>query len=303
MTEENIFKINTVSLEGPDLSGKTTLYNNLHKASSFRWDIRDRSSLSRVCFARQFERNVEIERQRLERELSNLNNRMIVLLPSFETLERRHSVRGDEIQTLEMLKSLYDLYVEEVETIKNHPGVLVLSDESSESHTQICYHFLKESESTYAGDVGSFACAVVESHEKNELSLECEITGNLSTPTNSSIMNNPLEGKYYTEILWDLENVIQKERLGLNPYGMPQDLASRRFYYSSDSCISSIHFMPREDFLTCHCVFRSTNVQKNAKIDIEFINFLVNIIAEKFFFSCKKYKLALKLNSAHIISD
>ena len=32
-----------ISIEGPDCSGKTTLYNNLHKQINFKYNIQDRS--------------------------------------------------------------------------------------------------------------------------------------------------------------------------------------------------------------------------------------------------------------------
>jgi len=88
---------------------------------------------------------------------------------------------------------------------------------------------------------------------------------------------------------------------GINPYQKPQDSSSRRFYYSSDTCISSIHLMPRDDVLRCNAVFRSTNVQDNSSIDIEFLVFLIKTLGAKYFFNCKTYNLNLRINSGHII--
>lgn len=301
MIDSNKFRINTVSLEGPDLSGKSTLYNSLHKESKFKWDIRDRSFLSRVCFARQFNRDVEYERGRLEKELSNLNNRVIVLIPPFSVLESRYLKRGDEIQTLEGLRSLYTIYEEEVEKIQNLPGVLILRD--VEDNIRKSLDFLSSSESNQIKDVGSFARRLVENHEKDELALTATIFEDNIEPQGSEILLDPHEGLYYKEILWDFENVIRKELRGLNPYGEPQDIDSRRFYYNSDSCISSIHLMPRGETLLCEAVFRSTNVVKNAVIDIEFLDYLVSFLGKKYFFNCKRYRINLKINSAHILGD
>ena len=50
------FPTQQLVLEGPDLSGKTTLYNMLHKATGYRWNIQDRSSLSMVVFAKLYNR-------------------------------------------------------------------------------------------------------------------------------------------------------------------------------------------------------------------------------------------------------
>ena len=46
-----MLKINTVTIEGPDLSGKSTLYEALHEVTNFRWNIQDRSEFSMLCYA------------------------------------------------------------------------------------------------------------------------------------------------------------------------------------------------------------------------------------------------------------
>lgn len=302
MTDLITFKTNTVSLEGPDLSGKTTLYNNLHRMSGFGWDIRDRSFLSRVCFARQFGRDAEYERQRLEKELCNINNRVIVLLPPMSVLESRILERGDEIQTVESLRSLYGIYEEEVSRIESLPGVFVVRDHTVDVARE-CYEFLRGFETQEGKNPGRFIRDLLVNHEKNELTVLCNISGEIRSPESSEILQNDLEGHYYREILWDFENTIRKELRGLNPYEKPQDTSSRRFYYSSDTCISSIHLMPRGNHLSCNAVFRSTNAVKNAEIDIEFLVFLTNKIGKKYFLDCKNYTIDLKLNSAHIVED
>ena len=38
--------INQIILEGPDLSGKTTLYNSIHKLTGNKWNIQDRRNAS-----------------------------------------------------------------------------------------------------------------------------------------------------------------------------------------------------------------------------------------------------------------
>ena len=35
-----------INIEGPDCSGKTTLYNRLHKETNFKYNIQDRSCMS-----------------------------------------------------------------------------------------------------------------------------------------------------------------------------------------------------------------------------------------------------------------
>ena len=85
------FSTNQLILEGSDLSGKTSLYNALHEITDFKWNIQDRSALSMLCYARLYGRPTERERARLQNELNNLNNRMILLLPPFSVIEEKIS--------------------------------------------------------------------------------------------------------------------------------------------------------------------------------------------------------------------
>ena len=68
------FPISKIVLEGCDLSGKTSLYNSIHKGSGFRWNIEDRSTLSMCIYANQYGRDDYYHRKNLALELSNLNN-------------------------------------------------------------------------------------------------------------------------------------------------------------------------------------------------------------------------------------
>ena len=73
--------INYIILEGPDLSGKTTFYENLHNETGYRWNIQDRSALSMLVHAKYYNRDTFNCVEQLRAELHNLNNIMIILLP------------------------------------------------------------------------------------------------------------------------------------------------------------------------------------------------------------------------------
>ena len=94
--------------------------------TGFKWNIQDRSNLSMVCYARLYDRDLDHHRKRLWKELSNLNNRIVVLLPEWPVIRHRYHRRGDEIQDLDSLQRLYDLFLEEAEKIrlvlKSFPG-------------------------------------------------------------------------------------------------------------------------------------------------------------------------------------
>ena len=75
--------LDTVTIEGPDLAGKTTLYTMLHAKSGYKWNIQDRSVLSMLCYSIFYNRDdVEVWRARLDDAVNNLNNRIVVLSPS-----------------------------------------------------------------------------------------------------------------------------------------------------------------------------------------------------------------------------
>jgi hypothetical protein len=299
------FEIEKIILEGPDLSGKTSLYNEIHKRSGYKWNVQDRSCLSMVCYARQFGREEKSLKRALEKELSNLNNRVVILLPLFDELKFRLESRGDDIQTLETLRSLYRIFEDESAKISKLPNVMVLRENLSLDDTsKKVISWLATSENHSAEIIGQkFVKGFVLGHDKSESVLTFECSGNISDYPNDSILENEHEGLYYREILHDFSSLIEKEIEGLNEYGKPQDMSSRRFYYSSKTCISSLHFKPRRETLNFICTLRSTDVVKNAAIDLSFLEFLVHKLGTKYFTECKDYFLTVTMNSAHLRND
>ena len=81
-----------------------------------------------ICYARLYGRDIADHRRRLWNDLSNLNNRVIVLLPEWEVIRHRYEFRGDEIQDLSSLRQLYNIFSEEAEKIKHLPNVIVATD-------------------------------------------------------------------------------------------------------------------------------------------------------------------------------
>ena len=118
-----------ITLEGPDLSGKTTLFNNLHEITEYKYNIQDRSELSMLCYAKMYERDTSIWHQRLRRKLNNLNHMMIVLLPRFVTLVERLDKRGDTHQTRDSLRTLYNIFCDYVVMYQNYGTVICIKEE------------------------------------------------------------------------------------------------------------------------------------------------------------------------------
>jgi len=106
--------IRYVIVEGPDLSGKTTFIRQLHKATGFYYNIQDRSCLSMLCYAKQYSRDIETQKQFLREELSDLNNFFVILLPSEEVLLDRLAFRGDEFQNASSVVTLRKLFEESI---------------------------------------------------------------------------------------------------------------------------------------------------------------------------------------------
>lgn len=297
------FQTEKLILEGPDLSGKTSLYSSIHNLTEYKWNIQDRSSLSMVCYARQYGRDSSSLRRCLYKELTNLNNRIVVLLPPLNVLLERHDLRGDNLQTRKSLRTLYKIFEEEVSKIKNLPNVLVVTD--SNTHQKVIgdnvVQWLKSIESLRISEVGSrFIKPFVKNHEEDEHVLCFEYSDTLKKNYENDILDDKKEGRYYREIEKDFDNIIQKELLGLNEYETCQDMSSRRFYYSSRSCISSLHFKPRGKTLEFLCCFRSTDAEENSDIDVKFLEYLVQRMGNKYFSNCVDYRICLTMNSAHL---
>ena len=297
------FSTNQLILEGPDLSGKTSLYNALHKSTDFKWNIQDRSSLSMLCYARLYGRHANKERDRLQNELNNLNNRMILLLPPFSAIEERYHARGDEIQDITSLQKLYDIFVEEAEKIRRRPTVMcVLGDHDLETIITFALEWTHSIESCTSWNVGELIKDTLHSVESDELTLTAKMSYSAETP-DDSILEHETEGEYFKNILNQTSVTIRDELSGKNPYNIPQDNTSRRFFYSSNTCIAGMHFLPRGELLRVLVTFRSTDVDRNASIDLQFVEYLTHTINRRFNFECNIIETIVTLNSAHIRRD
>ena len=289
-----------LTLEGPDLSGKTKFYETLHRSSNYKWNIQDRSSLSMICYARQFGRKCDSLREKLEVDLSNMNHRVVVLLPEFDVLAARHRKRGDEIQSIESLKTLYEIFCDEIQKIGDRPNVMVLREDLGiDRHISIVKSWLQSLEDSNAFATGEIIRRYVLGSKIDEHIIDATLTGKIPDSFKNYSLNHPREGKYYKEIFCDFQHKIEKEMLGLNEYNLPQNLSSRRFYYNTDTCISSLHMIPRGKKLRFLCALRSIDVEKNVAIDLKFLEYLVFSLGKKYFPACEEYEIRVRLNSAH----
>lgn len=305
-----MINLDTVTIEGPDLAGKTTLYTLLHAKSGYKWNIQDRSVLSMLCYSIFYDRDdTDVWRSRLDDAVNNLNNRTVVMLPSFDLLEERYHNRGDEIQNLDTLRALHKIFEEESSKIEGYATVMVLrpSSETDFSYDVERVHSWLSTPSTYqikdvAQEVFTNAAASP-SKECSPLTFRLDYTNPVSDP---SILTHEAEEAYYANMLKGVLTNISDEISGKNDYSIPQTpKTTRRFIFTQDSCVSLIHTMFREDTMSVHVVCRSSDTANTFLYDLEFLYYLTSRILRRVDADLEKTKcrLYVTLNSAHIIEE
>jgi hypothetical protein len=296
--------IKYIILEGPDCSGKSSLYSSLNKATSFVRNIRDRSYLSTLCYARLYDRPVvEDLRDSLSEELCDANNYFIVLLPPKEVVLNRLRYRGDEYQNEDTILRLHDIFEEETRRIEFLPNVLVIREPlDREELTKICHKRISLYEETSPELFGALLRMWTKLSILDE--VQFKVRYELSPDYDDhECMKIEHEEKYYGEIFEKCKQIVDKEVRGDNPYGVPQGLDTRRFFYSSDTCISSIHFLNRNSNLKVICQLRSTDSVKNGSADMRFLCHLSTEISRSYSWNPAKIYLDVGYNSLHVRND
>tara|TARA_B100000214_G_scaffold215897_1_gene156860 strand:- start:5 stop:910 length:906 start_codon:yes stop_codon:yes gene_type:complete len=297
-----IFPITNLFIEGPDCAGKTTLINEIHKKSSYRWHIQDRSQISRRAFAKMYDRRVRNIDDDFHLEISNLNNRFIFLLPDFDEIKKRFKNRGDEIhKTVESMRSVYAEFCNAHSEVLGFPNVI----------------------SCYSNDNGDLADKVITSFDLSERAMLKEVSdqvlsfvrfsGGESYPLQFALyddgefeeatrqsMNYEPEREYYEKIYNGLHSKISRELDGENEYGRRETSSSRRFVYTDDSCISFIQFAIRKKLMDFHVVIRSSDTKSTFEHDLKFLYYLASTCYDLFSDECDRIRLRFNLNSAHI---
>ena len=302
-----LLETDNVIIEGPDLAGKTTLYNEIHKMSGYQWNIQDRSTLSMLVYARLYNRDDSKWRRKLWSELANLNNRFILLRPSWDTLVRRYEKRGDEIQDLASLERVNCLFREEGDRIAQLPNVITPCEETPwEEIAQECCDDLWNLENInpqYLGDI--VRDFVLESPTDEVSPIQFTVTDQWPfRMADPDVMNDPDESDYYANIHRGVMTNIDRELSGDNEYSVPQDLTTRRFIFTQDSCISLIHTMFRSGVLNVHAICRSSDVVNTFTSDVKFLHYLSTAIHTKLkLLSSVPIRLNVRMHSAHVVKN
>lgn len=297
------FDLKTVVLEGVDCSGKTTAFSKIHKMTGFKWNIHDRSTLSMMCYAIMYDRDVDHWRSLLNEELSDLNNAVVVLMPGIDVIKERLAIRGDEFQTVDTIVKLHSIFENEVSKIAMRPNVLVCTQSVPDYELIVKWLFNYERQTYHRLAAMLF--------ETSRLKLNAEATFlkanwvdvDFKTMQSKSLFYEP-ELEYYNETREKLIKKIRDELAGNNLYGARQGLDSRRFVLAQDTCISYAHFMYRDGLLHANIVCRSSEMSRIFPNDIHFLASLGQIARREIGLDQQvPVKFYLTLDSAHVIFE
>lgn len=289
-----------INIEGPDCSGKTTLYNALHKATDFKYNIQDRSCISMFVYAKMYKRDTAIWFNKILDDLKRLDTLNIILLPSEETILKRLAERGDDFQDRKSIL-LVRKHFRNVAKIGfgMFPNVLVLEEDDLEENVNKSLSFI-DSLNDMPGQ--ELIKSLVYNSGRNELvDVQCKEVVNRKS-LDYEVLDFPQEKEYYFNITQELTKKIFKEFSGLNEYKTPQKHDSRRFIYTDDSCISMIHALWRNNKLNVSATLRSSNVSKTLWADYEFLKILsVRVADEMSLPEDVGIELTVNIRSAHVV--
>ena len=296
-----MLNLKNITLEGPDLSGKTTLMSQIHKETNNKYNIIDRSTMSAMVYSTYYDRpNVKLLERQLRNELNNLNNRTIILMPDIKVLNNRYNDRGDEIQNWEDIIAINNLYEQIIKKFGKFSTLKVIR---SDQPLQEALAYLETSGENIPQEV--LLNAVASDDEAYPVKLEVDLGDGFMTAINDAF-DFESEKEYYTKILSKMLTTITKENIGDNPYGTRQDpKKTRRYIYADDSCIALFHMMYREDRLNFYATLRSSDVVNIFEHDFKFLKYLCGECAKavgiKDYEIPKETTLSVVIHSAHII--
>jgi len=289
-----------INIEGPDCSGKTTLYNRIHKETNFKYNIQDRSCMSMFVYAKMYNRDTTIWFNKILSDLKRLDTLNIILLPSEEVILERLQERGDEFQDKESIL-LVRSYFKNLAKVGFglYPNVIVLESSDLEENVSKSIEFINALNEMPGQELIK---SLVYNSGRNELvDVQCKELVDRSN-LDYEVLDFPQEKEYYFNITHDLTQKIFKEFRGLNEYKMPQKHDSRRFIYTDDSCISMIHALWRNNKLNVSATLRSSNVSKTLWADYEFLKILSVRVADEMSLSKDVIiELTVNIRSAHIV--
>lgn len=290
-----------INIEGPDCSGKTTLFSRLHQETNFKYNIQDRSSMSMYVYSKLYKReDSHLWFDKILGDLKRLDTLYVVLLPKEETILSRLKDRGDEFQDEESILKVRNLFFNLVKCGFGHfPNVLMLEEDDLEKNVDLCLDFFDALNDMPGQDL--IKSLVINSGRNELVDVQCKESVDVSN-LDYTVLDFPQEKVYYEKITTRLTDKIFKEFAGLNEYNVPQKHDTRRIIYTGNSCISFIHALFRQNKLDVSVTLRSSNVIKTLWADYEFLKILsVNIAEAMNLEMTTPINLTVNIRSAHIV--
>lgn len=294
-------RFQNINLEGPDCSGKTTLFRKIHEITNFRFNIQDRSCLSMYVYSKLYNRpDSEIWFDKIYDDLKRLDTLYVVLLPKAETILERLKTRGDDFQDeSSILEVRNQFYTISKFGLGQLPNVLVLEEEDLNINATKVLDCITSLNQMPGSEL--IKSLVFNSGQNELVNIQCKEKVNRNN-LDYSVLDFPKEKEYYKKITEACVSKIFKEFTGLNEYKMPQKHDSRRFIYTDDSCISFIHFLYRKNELDVCATLRSSNVSSTLWADWEFLKILSTKIADEMNLKDATINLTVNIRSAHIVA-
>ena len=294
-------KFFNINIEGPDCSGKTTLYSRLHKETNFKYNIQDRSCMSMFVYAKMYEReDASLWFDKILDDLKRLDTLYILLLPSENTILNRLETRGDEFQDNDSILKVRSYFRNIAKMgFGSYPNVLVLEEDDLEANIDKSLQFINALNDMPGQELIK---SLVFNSGRNELvDVQCKEKVDRNN-LDLTVLDFPQEKKYYEKIEFEFFNKIFREFTGLNEYNQAQKHDSRRFVYTDESCISMIHVLWRQNKLNVSATLRSSNVSKTLWADYEFLKILsVKTAKEMSLPEDCIINLTVNIRSAHIV--
>lgn len=303
----NLINLTDVTLEGPDLSGKTTLYSKIHSATKFKWNIQDRSEISMAIYSEMYDRNdSDVWWDRVRKKLADLNHAYVILLPTDELLLERYKSRGDDIQDEKSLLDLSRRFREAASELRNYATCIVvdITEKNQFSVTQRTLAGLKKLESASTSDICMSILRSVGTSDRHEITgLNFDLDMTDFEDYRHDVLEYEKEKAYYQRITDTYLNTIQGEIEGKNEYGRPEvPDKTRRFVYTDPTCISYVNTQIRDKRMTMHIVCRSSDVRDTFFYDLSFFQILCKKVRKILEKTCKieHVIMSIRLDSAHI---
>ena len=295
-------RFTNINIEGPDCSGKTTLFNRLHKETNFKYNIQDRSCMSMYVYSKLYDRSdTSFWFNKIMNDIKRLDTLYIILLPSEDILLERLQKRGDEFQDESSILKVRSHFLNLAKIgFGAYPNVLVLSNiEDIYEKVDLSLNFIESLNDMPSGEL--IKSIVVNSGRNELVDVQCKEEVKIDS-LDYTVLNFPQEKSYYEDIMQKIEQKLFREFAGLNDHNIPQKHDSRRFIYIGDSCISLIHALFRQNRLNVSVTMRSSNVIKTLWADYEFLKILSVKISELMRLDkSMPIDMTLNIRSAHIV--